>query len=227
MLLSLDSRQGHKVADEILQTLRFPLDRAEKLVCHVRFEAFDVFTQCFDVTDNRRQWRPQFMAGIGDEIRVCPRNIRFGRLVYELDNGQPTGQGLAIDPPDVGTAIEAADNCPAFAIARKQSDCFGLAQSHSYILPDDMAAEQGARRKICNDDPVSFGDDDRRFGMFEEVCHVVARKGRAGRGSLCFGGAGSHEIERANPYQQDEPDINQIYAESRENDAGDERQHKS
>ena len=90
-----------------------------------------------------------------------------------------------------------------------------------------LAAQQLARRQIGNDHPVAFGDDHRGFRMFEQIGHVVAGEGWPDGGFLDLGRACGNEIERADPYDEDQGGIDEAGTERRENDAGEQRQHES
>ena len=59
------------------------------------------------------------MACIGDEIGMGPRDIGFGGLVDEFDDGKFAGQRLAVDPPDIGAPRQAADDRTAVDVAPK------------------------------------------------------------------------------------------------------------
>ena len=100
MLDRLDPRQRHQILDQRLHALRLALDDAEKALAGRKVVAGLGIGQGFDIAEDRRQRRAQFMAGIGDKIGVRARHADLDRGVLQGDQPGAVIEHVAGQIPD-------------------------------------------------------------------------------------------------------------------------------
>ncbi len=224
VLFGLHPAQAHEVADQALEALRFALDSAQKFLGGGRIKAVRAVRKRFNIAQDRRERRPQFVARIGDEIGVRAADIGLGGLVDELDHRHSSIERVAIEVPDILAAHQPVHDHRTVGFLIEQLDRFGLAEGDPRILTDDVLAEHQARGAIGDRDRVALGDEQRSRGVLDQLAHRFAPLGFAHDDGGLFGWAYGRDQQRADPNAKHRKGDDRIDLEQEQRDERGERQ---
>ena len=134
-----------------------------------------MLAQRFDVADDRRKRCAQFVAGIGDEVRVRAAHIRFGRLGNQFDDRRPVIDRKAADPPHILAAYQAGNDRFAVTVRIHHRNGARMANRNAHILSDHMTSEKRTGRGVRDHHPFAVHQQQRRMRVLDHPDQVFAR----------------------------------------------------